>query len=306
MLNKKIKGFIAAPLTGFYPDGSVNLEVIPRYAAMLHANGIAAVFVNGTTGEGFSLTIDERQKLAERWVDAAPEGLGVIIHVGYTHQAESQVLAVHAAEIGAEAIGEIGPTDLKLTTVKTLVDYAEATAAAAPDLPYYYYHMPSMNNVLFPMIDFLRLADSAIPNLAGIKYTHDDIADYKRCREYQEGKYDILFGRDEFLVDGLKAGARGAVGSTYNIMAPLYQQLLKSFHAGDLKQAQRLQDIAANTCQLLYQTGGFGSGLKTILRKIGLDLGGMRHPQVNLAAGTVIELEMLLQNAGTYKFLNKM
>ncbi len=51
-MNKKIDGFIAAPPTGFNPDGSVNLEVIPRYAAMLYANDIAGVFVNGTTGEG--------------------------------------------------------------------------------------------------------------------------------------------------------------------------------------------------------------------------------------------------------------
>jgi len=85
---KKIEGFIAAPLTGFNADGSVNLDVIPRYAAMLSANKIAGVFVNGTTGEGQSLSIEERKILAQAWADSAQNDLCVIIHVGYTDQTE--------------------------------------------------------------------------------------------------------------------------------------------------------------------------------------------------------------------------
>ena len=66
------KGLIAAPLTGYRDDGTINLDVIPPYAEMLQANGVAGVFVNGTTGEGFSLTLSERRALAARWVQAAP------------------------------------------------------------------------------------------------------------------------------------------------------------------------------------------------------------------------------------------
>jgi len=305
MMNKKIEGFIAAPLTGFTSDGSVNPDVIPRYAEMLSTNGIAGVFVNGTTGEGMSLTLEERQTLAKCWVESAPQGLRVIIHVGYACQAESQVLAVHAAEIGADGIGQIGPVSFKPASVEALVDYVAITAASTPNLPYYYYHMPSMNNVFFPMIEFIQLADQVIQNLGGIKYTHDDISDYKQCLEFEDGKYDILFGRDEFLVDGLHAGALGAVGSTYNIMAPLYINLVKAFRADDFENAQRLQAISADTCRILYKTGGFGSGLKAVLRKIGLDMGGMRHPQVNLSSKTVMDLESSLQKSGMFNFLNK-
>lgn len=103
---KKIDGFIAAPLTGYNPDGTVNLDIIPRYAKMLSENGVAGVFVNGTTGEGMSLTFEERQELALCWVNTAPPDLKVIIHVGYTNQTESQAHAIHANEIGADCIGE--------------------------------------------------------------------------------------------------------------------------------------------------------------------------------------------------------
>ena len=301
----KIEGLIAATLTGFYPDDSVNLEIIPDYADMLHRNGVTGVFVNGTTGEGSALTFDERLALAEKWVDSAPQGLRVIIHVGYTEQDISRDLTVHAANIGADAIGEIGPTNFPLDCVQALVEYTATTAEAAPQLSYYYYHMPSINGLSFPMIEYLPRADNVIPNLSGIKYTHDDIADYRRCKEFKDGKYNILFGRDEYLIDGLKAGARGAVGSTYNIMAPLYLELINAFHAGDKQTAQSLQRISAETCRFLYETGSFGAGLKTIMRMIGLDVGGMRHPQINLSQNSIKRLEAYIEESGLIEFLNK-
>lgn len=300
----KTTGLIAAPATGYCPDGSLDLGAVKPYAEMLRANGVAGVFVNGTTGEGMSLTLDERRASAERWVQAAPDGFRVMIHVGHTCQAESRALAAHAAAIGAHAVGEIGPVFFRPASVEALVDYCAATAAAAPELPYYYYHMPSMNQVLFPMAEFLRLADGVIPNLAGIKYTHNDIADYERCVQFRDGTYDILFGRDEFLIEGLRVGARGAVGSTYNIMAPLYHRLIAAFDAGDSDEAERLQDISARTCAIMAGTGGFGSCLKAILGRIGLRLGGMRRPQKNLPPQAVAEVMSALREAGAMEWLN--
>jgi N-acetylneuraminate lyase len=229
----------------------------------------------------------------------------VIIHVGHTCQAESRALTAHAAGIGAGAVGEIGPVFFRPATIEALVDYCAETAAAAPHLPYYYYHMPSMNGVLFPMIEFLRLAEQAIPNLAGIKYTHSDIADYEQCLQLGDGKYDIFFGRDELLIKGLTVGAQGAVGSTYNIMAPLYHALIAAFHAGDRAEAERLQAISAETCTTMADTGGFGSSLKAILKTMGLDLGGMRRPQVNVTQAQRVRLEQDLTRIGAREFLNE-
>lgn len=220
-MRKHIEGLIAASLTGFHPDGSVNLDIIPGYAAMLQRNVVVGVFVNGTTGEGPDLTLVERKALAEKWVETAPKGLRVIIHVGYADPETSRALAEHAADIGAYAIGEIGPMMNQTGNIQELVDYTTATASVASELPYYYYHMPSINGLFFHMIEFLQRAEDKIPNLAGIKYTHNNIDDYQSCKQFMDGKYDILFGRDEYLIDGLKVGARGSVGSTFNIMALL-------------------------------------------------------------------------------------
>ncbi|MBR4738409.1 MAG: dihydrodipicolinate synthase family protein, partial [Bacteroidales bacterium] len=76
---EKIIGLIDAPFTPFYPNGEVNFEPIPTYAAMLKKNGLQGVFINGSSGEGYMLTPEERMKLAECWMAAAPAGFKVII-----------------------------------------------------------------------------------------------------------------------------------------------------------------------------------------------------------------------------------
>jgi N-acetylneuraminate lyase len=303
-MSEKIVGFVAAPLTGYRSDGSVNLDVVPAYAEMLHANGMAGVFVNGTTGEGMSLTTDERRALAEAWVEAAPAGLQVLIHVGHVCQREAQALAEHASGVGADGIGEIGPVFFRPDTVEALVDYCEQTAAAAPDLSYYYYHMPSMNHVDFLMHDFLEVADGRIPTLTGIKYTHHDLEDYGRCVAFGGGKYDVLFGRDEVLKDARRLGARGAVGSTYNILAPLYHRLIQADEESDWVEVDRLQAISVKAIDLLAGSGGFMSGMKRVLVGLGLELGGMKCPQKNLSEADGDALLTALTEAGVMTYLN--
>ena len=79
---EKIKGLIDAPFTPFYPNGEVNLEPIAAYAAMLKKNGLKGVFINGSSGEGYMLTDEERKRLAEEWIKYADADFKVIVHVG--------------------------------------------------------------------------------------------------------------------------------------------------------------------------------------------------------------------------------
>ncbi len=68
----KLPGLVAAPFTPFTPDGQLALERIPRLARSLAANGVIGAFVCGTTGEGASMTNDERRQVTEAWVKARP------------------------------------------------------------------------------------------------------------------------------------------------------------------------------------------------------------------------------------------
>src|SRR3712207_8229623 len=106
---EKIIGLIDAPFTPFYDNGEINLEPIEAYAAMLQKNGLKGVFINGSSGEGYMLTTEERKALAEKWVSVAPEGFKVIVHVGSCCLHDSVELACHAEQIGAWGIGAMAP-----------------------------------------------------------------------------------------------------------------------------------------------------------------------------------------------------
>jgi N-acetylneuraminate lyase len=287
-------------------EGGVDLDAIPRQARFLHRNGVAGAFVCGTTGEGPSLTVFERIDVASRWVDAKPHGLLVIVHVGHTSLESAKRLAAHAEEIGAWAIASIGPIFFKPQTVEELAVYCAEIAAAAPALPFYYYHIPSLTGIEFRMIDFLEAAGDRIPTLAGVKFTHEDMMDYALCRAFDGGRFDVLFGRDEMLLCALALGGRGAVGSTYNFAAPLYRQLIEAFDAGDLARARDLQRKAIDMIRFLSQASdSFLPAAKAVMGMVGVDCGPVRSPLPALTAEQLESVRGGLEEIGFFDCCSK-
>ena len=199
---EKIQGLIDAPFTPFLENGEVNYDIIPQYAALLARNGLKGVFINGSSGEGYMLTEDERMKLAEAWVKAVPEGFKVIVHVGSCCVKASKMLAAHAQKIGAWGIGAMASPFPKIGNINVLLEYCEEIASGAPELPFYFYHIPAFNGAFLSMYDFLKLVDESgrIPNFAGIKYTFESLYEYNRCRRYGNGRFDMLHGQDETIL----------------------------------------------------------------------------------------------------------
>lgn len=304
MQHPKTDGLIAAPFTPMHLDRSINFDAIESYANWLKTNGIVGAFICGSTGEGMSLTIDERQRMAERWVAVAPQGLRVIVHVGHTTLADCRILAAHAAKIGADSISCIAPFYYKSNGIAGLVDWCEQVASAAPQLPFYYYHIPSMTGMSFQVHEFLQLASKRIPSLVGIKYTHDDIEDCKRCFELEGGRFDVLFGRDEMLVNSLGFGARGAVGSTYNFLTPLYQDIISAFNRGEQKKAEELQALAVLIVEMLIAGGPYPTAnFKWFMSRVGIDCGPTRLPMQDLTSEQISILETKLETTGVYDWV---
>ena len=280
--HNKLNGLIAAPFTPMLPDKSVNWDMIPKLADWLAGNGVTAAFICGTTGEGFSLSTEERMRVAECWLKSAAKKLKVVVHVAHNSLDESRRLAAHAEQIGADAIASIGPTFFRPNSVEQLVDFCAPVAAAAPGVPFYYYHMPAMTGVNLPMIDFLRHGAKRIPNLAGIKFTDENLMSYTQCLNFEDGRFNLLFGRDEILLAALALGATGAVGSTYNYIAPVYHQVMAAFAAGDMPEACRWQSLSIQIIAVMARHGGLPAG-KAMMGMIGLDCGPMRPPMKNLS-----------------------
>ena len=303
---EKIKGLIDAPFTPFHEDGSLNLAPIPGYAALLARNGLKGVFINGSSGEGYMLTEEERMQLAEAWMAAAPEDFKVIVHVGSTSVMSSRRLAEHAQKIGAWGIGAMATPFPKIGSIEQLCRYCEEIASAAPELPFYYYHIPAFNGAFLSMYDFLKAVDGRIPNFAGIKYTFESLYEYNRCRRYQNGKFDMLHGQDETILPCLAmGGAQGGIGGTTNYNGRCLTGILEAWEKGDLEKARQLQDFAQDVIDVICNFRGNIVGGKRIMKLIGLDLGPNRVPFMSVTEEEEQELRRQLEAIDFFSHCNK-
>jgi len=283
------------------PDGSLNLDATDGLYRMLAANGVRGAFVCGTTGEGMSLTVPERRLVAERWRAVAEGSFVVLAHVGHNCLPDCQELAAHAQRIGADGIALMAPSFFKPSCPEDLVLFCAEVAACAPELPFYYYHMPAMSGVAIPVADFLTAARDRIPTLAGAKFTYEDLLDYGRCLVLDGGRFDMLFGRDEILLSALALGARGAIGTTYNFAAPLYRRVMDAYEAGDMATAQAEQSRAREMVALLYRSGGLAA-VKPIMKMIGLDCGPPRLPLHRLGRSESARVRAGLEGLGFFEY----
>jgi N-acetylneuraminate lyase len=272
---------IPAAHTPLAPDGSLELGVVDQQAQLFVDSGIRGVFVGGTTGEFASMSLEERMALADRWCRAAGGALLVAVHVGHNCLPEAVALAAHARTAGAAAIAVMAPSYFKPATIPDLIDFCAPIAAEADPLPFYFYDIPSMTGVRLRMSEFLYQARFRIPTLCGLKYSNDDLLELQECVRLDHGAFDVLFGSDECLLAGLCLGIRGAVGSTYNFAAPVYQRLMRAFERHDLETARALQGQSIDLIKTLVEFG-FLAASKSVMAMLGVDCGPVRPPVRNL------------------------
>jgi len=298
-----LHGLVAAAHSPFHEDGSLKLAAVEKQAAHFLKNNVATIFICGSTGECHSLSLEERRTLAARWLEVARgTALKIIVHVGSNCLADARALAAQAQALGAVAISALAPSYFKPRSLDALIACCADIADAAPETPFYFYDIPALTGVSFPMVEFLARAPERIPTLAGLKFTNPDLMAYQFCLRAGDGGWDVPFGVDEHFLGALAMGAEGAVGSGFSFAAPVYQRLLKAFAAGDLAAAREEQFRGARLVRLL---AGFGylAAAKAVMGLLGMPVGPARLPEASLTAGQHEALRCKLEEMGFFQWV---
>ncbi|NBY01185.1 MAG: N-acetylneuraminate lyase [Planctomycetes bacterium] len=290
-----LNGLVAATHTPFNKDGALNLDAIDKIASHLLANKVDIAFIGGSTGESHSLNVEERKNLTRRWFDVVKSSkLKVVVHVGSNCLEDSRTLAKQAQELGALAISALTPSYFKPKNVEALVECCSFIASAAPNLPFYYYDIPTMTGVQLSMPEFLERAGKSIPNLKGLKFTNVDFMSFQLCSQMEAGRFEILWGVDEMLLPALSVGAHGAVGSTYNFAAPIYHRIIEAFKKFDFETARKEQLRSIKLVNILVKRGYMASA-KAMMGMLGVDVGSPRLPNGSLKQDELASLRSELE-----------
>jgi len=294
----RITGMMIAVYTPMKEGNALELDLdrVSAYAKFLKARNITNVMPAGSNGESLSLSVPERKSLAEAWAKAGTaEGLNIYMHVGSESLVESVELAQHAAATsGIKGILSMTPVYFKPTT-ETLLDFLAAIAAAAPSLPFWFYHFPDDTGVMPGQAHkFLELAESTkkIPNLMGIKFTDYNLMDFALCTQVGgAGKYNMLYGRDEQAIAALLLGAEAAVSSTIGY-SPTLRDAVSLWAAGQHADAKAAQERNAKLCSFFGQYESDAINVqKNIMKMVGMGVGPSRLPKRDMDATSAKSLE---------------
>ena len=298
----RLQGLIAAAFSPMDDTGALALDRVPEIVETVLARGNTAFYVCGSTGEWASLSTAERQQVAEAYVSAVAGRVPVVVQVGDFNVNSACELARHAAAIGADAISASAPSYYPARSPETVIECMARVAAAAGDLPFYYYYIPALSPTAMDADAFLESATARIPSLAGIKYSGGSLHEYLRLLQRVDADFEVLFGCDEQYLQGLASGAQGAIGSTYNFMAPIYSAIEEAFNGGSVAEARRLQDLATRIVLRIVEGPQPHAGLKAAMALSGCDCGPVRLPQRPMTPGEIDALRRDLDRLGFFEW----
>lgn len=235
---KKFVGLIAPTFTPFNEKSEINLDVIGPYAELLKSKGISAVLINGTTGEGTSLSVQERKKITEKWSEIC-QNLDMVLMVQISGCSFADVidLAEHAASLKVDGVLCLPELYFKPRSISKLVQYLKDISVYCPTIPIYYYHMPSLTQVDLSMESFMDLARKEIPTFAGIKFSSSELDQAVGCLKHGQ----VYLGSVKILCGAVALGFKRAIMTLVNIKPEMCLQIVELMEIGKVQEARQLQ-----------------------------------------------------------------
>ena len=280
-----ISGALAAAATPLRDAGAaVDEDGFGPLVGFLAAAGLDGLLALGTTGEGILLSVPERQRVTELFLEASAGKLHVAAHCGAQTTADTVSLAAHAAEAGVEAVAVIAPPYFPLDDRALLAHFTAAARACAP-VPFYVYEFERTSGYAVPrhVIDELR---GLAANLAGMKVSDSP---WERFEPYLIEGLDIFVGPEVLIHQGMAAGAAGAVSALATAFPELVLEAVRSRSA---EASRRVGELRAAIERFPRH-----AALKHVLRTRGVAINGdVRQPLRGLTGEERAQLDELLPN----------
>ena len=295
MKNVAIKGIIPPVITPMNPeDESVNIPELRNQIERQIAGGVHGIFPFGTNGEGYILSLKEKEEVLEATIDQVKGRIPVYAGTGCISTRDTVYMSKRAEEMGADVLSIITPS-FALASQKELYDHYVEVAKHV-NIPIVLYNSPARTgNKLLPETVGKLARDVDV--IMGAKDSSGDIENLKvYIRETRDiGKdFSVLAGNDGNILTCLKEGGAGGVAGRANLYPKTVASIYNYFVAGDLEKAQEAQDAIA-TLSRVFKFGNPNTIIKKAVNLLGYPVGDCRKPFNYLCAEGIEELKAVLK-----------
>jgi 4-hydroxy-tetrahydrodipicolinate synthase len=272
---------ITAMVTPFDGDGALDLDVAAQLARWLADHGSDGLVVAGTTGEGSTLTDDEKLDLWRAVAEAVT--IPVIANTGSNDTAHSVHLTRQAAGLGAAGVLAVTPY-YNRPSQSGLEAHFRAIAGAT-DLPVLLYDIPVRSGRKISHEVMVRLARD-VTNIAGVKDAAADVAATARLIAGVPESFEVYSGNDDHTLPLLALGAVGVVGVATHWIGLEMAEMIAAAAKGDLAHAREINGRLLES--YLFETGDAAPNpipAKAMMRTLGVPVGECRLPMGPAPAG---------------------
>jgi 4-hydroxy-tetrahydrodipicolinate synthase len=213
---------LAASLTPLRRDGSIDDARFAEHVEWLLANGCDGVVLFGTTGEGNSFSVSERQEALDALMESGVDAGKLVVGTGCCALPDTIELTRHATEHGVQASLVLPPYYYKNVTDDGLFDtFAKLIDTVTdPALRVWLYHIPPMAVVGFSADLVAKLVEAYPQQIVGIKDSSGDQPHTEMLNE-RFPSLEVFAGTENFLLDFLRKGGAGCISATANVTAAL-------------------------------------------------------------------------------------
>lgn len=247
MNTEKFRGVVVPIVNPCTEQDGVDEDALMCFFERLIKTPIHGLYINGGTGDGGSLSQQERERTAELLLpELKKAGKCAIVHVGQTTTRQAVDLAEHAMAHGADAVASIPPRK----GWDQIVEYYQALASTGA--PVFVYYIPGVTGMTAGMGEMKRLLD--IPGVAGLKLSDWNVF-LLRQTKLQYPEKIVYSGFDEMLLPGLLYGADGCIGTWENLLPEMYAKVYSLVRQGKAEAARPVSEAFTAFLTVGWQYG---------------------------------------------------
>lgn len=279
MKSCEIKGIIPPILTPMNNDQeqTVNHQELRNQVERLLRGGVHGLFPFGTNGEGYILSLKEKEEVLETVIDQVKGRVPVYAGTGCISTADTVRMSKRAEELGADVLSIITPS-FALASQKELYDHYVEVAKHV-NIPIVLYNIPMRTgNKLLP-----ETVEKLARDVDVIMGAKDSSGDRENLKAYIDrtrdlGKpFSVLAGNDGNILYCLENGGTGGIAGRANLWPATVASIYDHFVAGDLDKAREAQEAIAKI-QPVFKFGNPNTIIKKAVSLMGYPVGDCRRP----------------------------